>query len=516
MVGPGTAKRVPAIQMSGADFQRLGHHLVDQVAHYLDSLPARPVAPANSPIEVRRILGNDPLPKLGNDPERLLDETARLLFDHSLSNGHPRFWGYITSSAAPIGMLADLLASAVNPNVGAWGLSPMATEIEAQTVRWIAELIGFPRPCGGLLVSGGNMANFVCFLAARRAKSARNVRASGLSGQRRRLRVYATQETHTWIQKAVDLFGLGMRSIHWIPTDEGLRMIPAALDRAIRADAKRGQLPLLVVGTAGTTATGAVDPLPELAEMSEDQGLWFHVDGAYGAPAVCLPDASEDLKGLSRADSVAVDPHKWLYAPLEAGCALVRDPKSLRDTFSHHPVYYQFDEAEDQPAINYHEYGPQNSRGFRALKVWLALRQVGREGYEKMIAGDMELARTLYRRVEAHPGLAPGTQSLSITTFRYVPEDLRTGSESAETYLNRLNQELLTRLQKGGQVYVSNAVVEGKFLLRACVVNFRTSQADIDDLPGIVARVGRELDVAMRPPQLRGGNRRSAKVRASM
>jgi len=411
-------------------------------------------------------------------------------------------------------MLADLLASAVNPNVGAWDLSPVASEIEAQTVRWIAEMIGFPRECGGLLVSGGNMANFVCFLAARRAKPTWNVRVSGMVGNpRRRLRVYASRETHTWVKKAVDMFGLGTRSIHWIPTDESLRMIPAALERAVQRDAKRGEFPFLVVGTAGTVSTGAVDPLPELADVSEEQDLWFHVDGAYGGFAACLPDASEDLKGLSRADSVAVDPHKWLYAPLEAGCVLVRNPKCLLDAFSYHPVYYHFVETEDEPSINYYEYGPQNSRGFRALKVWLALRQAGRDGYEKMISEDIDLARALHRRVESHPELESGTQSLSITTFRYVPEDLNAGSSSVETYLNRLNEELLTRLQKSGEAYMSNAVVGGKYLLRACIVNFRTSQADIDDLPGIVARMGRELDGALRPSRLHRRIRHSTKGR---
>ena len=493
-------ERVAPLEMSADEFRALGYRLVDRIADFLTSLPERPVTPGEMPGAIRRTLGGDPLPEQGSEPRRLLDEAADLLFDHSLFNGHPRFWGYITSSAAPIGALGDLLAAAVNPNVGGWSLSPIATEIEAQTVRWIAEMIGYPSDCGGLLVSGGNMANFVGFLAARWAKASWDVRAAGiLGGGGRRLRAYLSQETHTWIQKAADLFGLGTDSLRWIPTDEQLRMDAAALRKQIREDIERGDLPFLVVGTAGSVSTGAIDPLPELAAICREHGLWFHVDGAYGGFASVVPDAPPDLKGLGEADSVAVDPHKWLYAPLEAGCVLVRDAEALRAAFSYHPPYYHFGET----ALNYVDYGPQNSRGFRALKVWLGLRQVGREGYARMISDDIRLAQELYRRVAAYPELQAFTHSLSITTLRYVPRDLKPGPEN-ESYLNQLNTELLTRLQNSGEAYLSNAVIGGKFVLRACIVNFRTTLADIEALPGIVTRIGAEVDAAIRPDELKG------------
>ena len=304
----------------------------------------------------------------------------------------------------------------------------MATEIEAQTVRWIAELIGYPSDCGGLLTSGGNMGNFIGFLAARKAKLPWDVRASGmLGGAGRQVRIYASSETHTWLQKAADLAGLGTDAIRWVPTDAHLRMDIGALRTLLREDLDRGDAPFLVVGTAGSVSTGAIDPLPELATLCREHGLWFHVDGAYGGLAAMLPTASSDLKGLCLADSVAVDPHKWLYAPLEAGCALVRDRHALQDTFHYHPTYYQFDTGEEP--LNYHEYGPQNSRGLRALKVWLALRQIGREGYERLIAEDIELSEEMFRRIAAHPELEVCTQALSITTFRYVPTDLQPGAE---------------------------------------------------------------------------------------
>ena len=487
--------RTAPLDMTGTAFRAAGHRLVDQIASWLDAMPDGPVTHDESPADVRRALQADrPLPDAGADASALLDEAADLLFRHSLFNGHPRFFGYITSSPAPIGALGDLLASAVNQNVGAWRLSPMATEIEVQTVRWIAELTGFPADAGGLLVSGGNMANFVCFLAARTAMATGDVRTTGLRSMNAQLRVYASMETHTWIQKAADLFGLGTDAIRWIPTDDQQRIDVVALEDRIVADRKNGDLPFLVVGTAGSVSTGVVDPLPELAAICRRRDVWFHVDGAYGALAARVPGAPASLLGIREADSVAVDPHKWLYAPVEAGCALVRRPADLRKTFSYHPSYYHF----DQETTNFFDYGPQNSRGFRALKVWLALRQVGLSGYMEMIGDDIGLAAHLHALVQQHPEFEALTRHLSITTFRYVPPDLPLAAAEREKYLQRLNQDLLTRVERSGEAFLSNAVVDGRFALRACIVNFRTSRADVEALLPLLARLGREADASLR------------------
>src|SRR5687767_6594315 len=287
--------RTAPLAMDAAMFRRLGHRLVDQLAESLEALPRGPLTRAESPSDVRRALDlSSPLPEVGTDPAVLLERTTRLLFAHSLFNAHPRFFGYITASPAPIGILADFLASALNANVGGWMLAPAATEVEAQTVRWIAELIGYPRDCGGLLVSGGNMANIVCFLAARAAKAPRDIRAQGLVGMSQPLRVYGSAETHTWIQKAADLSGLGTSSIRWIPTDDDQRMNVAALREQIDRDAEAGEIPFLVVGTAGSVSTGAVDPLPEIAALCAERGIWFHVDGAYGGFAAAVSQAPDD------------------------------------------------------------------------------------------------------------------------------------------------------------------------------------------------------------------------------
>ena len=491
-----TPRQAP-LAMDADTFRALGHQLVDQLASALDGLPEGPLTRDQSPSAVRQAFDlSSPLPESGTDPGPLLERTTRLLFQHSLFNAHPRFFGYITSSPAPIGMLGDFLAAAVNANVGGWTLSPAATEIEAQTVRWIASLIGYPADCGGLLVSGGNMANIVCFLAARAAQATWNVRERGVIGDSgQRLRVYGSKEMHTWIQKAADIAGLGTDSIRWIETDGTMRMDVAALRRQIELDRAAGDVPCMVVGTAGSVSTGAIDPLRDISAVCREHGVWFHVDGAYGGVAAAIPEAHRDLGALADADSVAVDPHKWLYAPLEAGCALVRKPDLLRAAFAYHPPYYHFEEH----ATNYVDYGPQNSRGFRALKVWLALQHAGAGGYRQMIADDIRLSRAMADAVRRRDDLELITQELSITTFRCVPREVRakTGDPSVERHLDALNRAVLDRLQRGGEAFVSNAVVGDRYVLRACIVNFHTTLADVDATVELAARLGAEAHIEL-------------------
>lgn len=488
--------------MGPEEFAAAGHKLVDALAAFYATLPQRPVTRAVSPGAVRELIGREGLPDEGQPADELLGALVPLLADHSLHNGHPRFFGYITSSAAPLGALADLAAAALNANMGLWDLAPLASEIEAQAVRWLAELIGFPLPCGGILSSGGNMANILAFVAARRARAPWDVRKDGLYGDRRRLTVYASRETHTWIEKAADLTGIGTVAVRWIETDADQRIRPDALEREIERDAAAGCLPFLVVGTAGTVSTGAIDPLTELARISRRRGLWFHVDGAYGAPAAVLPEAPAELTALALADSIALDPHKWLYVPIECACTLVRAPDALRDAFGFRPPYYQVDEDEEA-GPNYYEHGLQNSRGFRALKVWLCLRNVGRAGYERQIRENIALARYLYELVAAHETLEAGPQNLSITTFRYRPRDAKADDPAWDGYLDALNTELLGNVKRGGEAYLSNAVIAGRQYLRACIVNFRTRPADVEALAALVAAEGRRLDEAHRPSGLR-------------
>jgi aromatic-L-amino-acid decarboxylase len=487
---PKQRDRGAPLDMHPDEFRRLGHALVDRIGEYLETLPQRDVTQGQAPAAIREFIGQGGLPSGGMPADQLLDEAAGLLFEHSLHNGHPRFLGYITSSGAPLGALGDLLASTANANLSKWELSPVASEIESQTIQWLAEFIGFPSDCGGIMVSGGNMANMLGFFAARRAQADWDIRAQGLYAEPRRLTVYASRETHTWIEKATDIAGLGTDAIRWIETNAHQQIEIEPLEQRIKADRDAGCLPFLLIGTAGSVSTGAIDPLGELARIAREQRLWFHVDGAYGAPAAVLPDAPIELRALAQADSIALDPHKWLYSPIEAACTLVRDPQHLSDAFRFDPDYYLTDDSQTEPHTDYYALGLQNSRGFRALKVWLALRHVGRDGYVKMIQGNIALAQYLFAAADAHAELEACTQHLSITTLRYVPK----GHDSTDDdFLNALNRKLLTRLQKGGRAFVSNAIVDGKYLLRACVVNFRTREQDMDEVIRVIVDLGREL-----------------------
>ena len=493
--------RTSALDMSAADFREIGHRLIEQIAEFYESLPERELTTAKGRSEIRELLGTDRLPEQGAAAGDLLRDVAPLIFDNSLHNGHPRFLGYISASAAPLGALADLLAASVNSNVAKWELSPIASEIETQTVRWIAELIEYPADCGGIMVSGGNSANFHGFVAARQAAAQWNIRKDGLYGEPRKLTAYVSRETHTWIDKAAEVCGLGAAAVRWIDTDNQQRMSMDALREQVAADKRDGYLPFLVVGTAGSVSTGAIDPLRDIATFCQEQGIWMHVDGAYGAPAACLPESPDDLLALALADSVAIDPHKWLYSPIEAACILTRDPNALRNAFEFHPDYYHFDD-EAASGIDYYQHGLQNSRGFRALKVWLGLRQAGGEGYRATIRDDIALARLLFQSVAANPDFEARSLNLSVATFRYVPVGFESGGDVDSEYLNELNKALLAAVQKSGQAFVSNAIVDGDYLLRACVVNFRTTESDIHSVIKIISAIGRSLDKQMRPAYL--------------
>jgi len=487
-----TDPRNAPLQISKEEFIQSGHHLIDILAGFFDSISEKPVTPGETPGEVRAILGTGSLPEKGQPVPAIVERAADLLIHHSLFNGHPKFFGYITSSPAPIGALADLLAAAINPNAGANILSPMATAIERQTVQWLAEFIGVSPSYGGILVSGGNMANLTAFLAARNAKGPKELKQEGLMHGGKEMVFYCSNATHTWIEKAAVLFGHGTKAIRWIPVDAKNKMDTNALELQVKNDTADGKKPFLVIGNAGDVSTGVIDNLCAIASVCKRYNLWFHIDGAYGIPAAGVPQYKELFEGIAEADSIALDPHKWLYAPLEAGCTLVKNPQHLPDTYSSHPVYYNFDGSEGEASLNYYEYGFQNSRGFRALKVWMTLQQVGRNGYVEMISEDIRLSQFLFREVQKHPELEAVSQNLSIATFRYIPVQNGTNAKSEE-YINDLNEKLLNRLQQGGEVFLSNAVVSGKYCLRACIVNFRTSEKDIPEVIEIIVKEGRTM-----------------------
>lgn len=494
--------RSAPIEMLPDEFRALGHQLINDLADFLATLPDLALLDRRSPSELRALLGDEHLPERGRDAAELLTESFALLADNQVFNSHPGFLSYITAAAAPIGILGDLMASMLNPNLALHYCGALATEIELQTIDWIAEFLGYPIQ-SGVMSSGGQMANQIAFIAARAAKAPWAARIEGsVSADHGRLKVYATSESHNWLKMAADLFGIGNSAIVPIVTNTDQTMRLDALENAIEQDLAEGDIPFLVVAAAGTVNTGAIDPLPQIAELCRRYDCWFHVDGAYGAPAVGLEEPPEALLGLRLADSVAVDPHKWFYMPIDIGCTLFRDPSALTRAFSAtgaKPTYYEAEAGKPtEEVINLYEFGPENSRRFRSLKLWLALQQVGRKGYQQMISDDIALAEELDRLVRLTPELEVGSLGLSISTFRYVPSDLASDSETAIAYLNKLNQDILKRIRHDGVIAPSNAMINGNFYIRCCIVNFRTDRATISLIPGLVLAAGRAADLSLR------------------
>jgi glutamate/tyrosine decarboxylase-like PLP-dependent enzyme len=491
--------RKSPLEITSEEFRKIGYQIIDSISDFIDTINEKHVTTGESPEQIQKIIGTSSIPESGKSAEEILSRATDILLNHSLLNGHPKFLGYITGSPAPIGALADLLAATVNPNVGANILSPVATEIEKQTIKWLSEFIGLSPDYGGILVSGGNMANFTAFLAARTAKAPKSIKEEGISNETQKLVVYCSKTTHTWIEKAAILFGLGSKAVRWIQTDPDYRMDNKVLENSIKDDLKNGFNPLMIIGTAGDVSTGAIDNLKAIAAICKTYNLWFHVDGAYGILAAVIPELKSQFEGIEEADSIALDPHKWLYSPLEAGCTLVKNPDHLLETFSYHPAYYNFNKYGDPLIRNYFEFGLQNSRGFRALKVWLTLQQAGRSGYAKMIGRNIELSKYLFELANRHTELNAITQNLSITTLRYDPLENIPETEFKEIYLNKLNETLLNELQQGGELFLSHAYVNGKYCLRGCIVNFRTTKKDIEEIIDIIIREGRKMHQKLWP-----------------
>jgi aromatic-L-amino-acid/L-tryptophan decarboxylase len=474
--------------------------MLDIWQELLDRLPNLPVATAANESQVReamtRDVPQDPLPD-----DELFDYLRAMTFEWSMYPGHPRFMAYITGAGTVPGAPADLLAAGLNMNLGGWRLAPSATEIELNLIRWFARLFGLPESAGGFLVSGGAMANFVALKAARDHGASWDIRNSGVAGGAS-LVLYASEEVHVVNDRAADMLGLGMDAVRKIPVDAEYRMRIDSLREAIAGDRAAGLRPFAVVGTAGTVATGAVDPLEAIADVCAEERLWMHVDGAYGGPAVLADDLRPLFEGIERADSIAFDPHKWLYTPHSGGCVLLRDSTNLTLSFAALAGYIHEDKELSGHGTDLGMMGPQFSRGFQALKIWVSLLAHGRRAYGRRISHDAELARYMGARVTERPEFELATPvGLSICCFRYVPPDLGE-DQGREDYLNVLNERLMTALQLDGRAYCSNAILNGRFVLRACIVNFRTEAEDVDALLDVTAELGASLDAELRPESL--------------
>jgi glutamate/tyrosine decarboxylase-like PLP-dependent enzyme len=465
------------IDIPPEEFRRLGYRAVDALTAHFAALVDQP---ARSPVPdaVRRDFMDAPAPQEGSNPEALLDEIASTILRYPMGNGSPRFFGWVNSPSAPLAALADLLASGLNPSVA--GGDHAATYVEHAVLRWMRQMVQFPAESGGLLTSGGSVANLIGLAVMRHVKTGGRVRADGLIQPG--LVVYTSSEGHSCIQKAIELLGIGHANLRRVAVDSAWRMDVSQLERQVAADRAAGLIPACVAATAGTVNTGAIDPLGQIEEVCRREALWFHVDAAYGGPAALVPEVASLYDGLGRADSVAIDPHKWMYVPVECGCAIVRDAHAMRDAFSLVPPYLRDDTALPW----FSEFGIQQSRGFKALKLWTALRHVGIDGYRRSIARDIALARSLQQRVRAAADFELVSDGpLSITCFRY--RSAAFGGDDAE--VDRANRALLDSVQQEGRVFLTGTELKGRFALRACIVNFRTRESDLDVLVDAIRSV---------------------------
>lgn len=471
------------------DMRSLAHQMVDDMFDNLRTLRERPVwQPTPDDVKARM---NLPLPHEPEGAQAAYEDFKRDVLPYSMGSPHPRFWGWVISPGTPLGMMADMLASGLNPNMG--GASHVSNDVELQVIDWCKEMLGYPAEASGLLVSGGSMANLVGLTVARNTHSGIDMRKDGVGALPQRLMLYCSTETHSSVQKAVEMLGLGSSSIHYVPVNDAYQIDVDALETAIAVDKAAGKRPWCLVGSAGTTNTASIDDLTRLADIAQREGMWYHVDGAFGALAALSPELKPLTAGMERADSLAFDLHKWFYAPFEVGCALVRDRNKHRSAFTLTPSYLVHGERGITAGKDwFSDYGFQLTRSFRALKVWLMIKTEGIDKYGRLIYQNVEQARYLQALVEASPELemlAP--RALNVVCFRFKAAGLDDDS------LNALNKELLIRVQESGAAVVTGTTLHGLQAIRMCNVNHRSRREDFDLLVREIIRTGNELIAEM-------------------
>jgi aromatic-L-amino-acid/L-tryptophan decarboxylase len=463
-----------SLEISPDEFRRLAEKVTQLTADYLRELDSRPISPSTTGEEAERLF-RTPLSEKGVGAEALAG--LQDVIEHSRAqNG--RFFGYVLGSGEPVAAVADLLAGVLNQNVTAWRSSPAAVTLERMVVSWLAQAIG----CTGFrgsLTGGGSSANLMGLAMARESKVPAN--EAGMRGVPQGV-VYASEQVHMSIPKSIALLGIGRKNLRLIAPDDNFRLIPEQLEQAIQRDKAEGKIPIVVVASAGTVNTGAIDPLPEIAAIARHHDLWMHVDGAYGALAAIA--APGKFTGIDLADSLSLDPHKWLYQPLDCGCLLYRDANAAHGAFAHTGDYARALTDDPVEGFAFFEESVELSRRFRALRLWLSLRYHGLQAFRAAIQKDLDLAQRLATSIAKRPDLellAP--VHLSAVCFRY------TGTQSvSEEELNRHNAAILKRVLQRGRVYLSNASLRGKFCLRACIVNHRTTADDVDSvIPEVLA-----------------------------
>jgi glutamate/tyrosine decarboxylase-like PLP-dependent enzyme len=442
--------------------------LGDFLADYETDLFNQPLLPEIDREAMRAIL-TEPFPKEGRTLEELFQEFRQVVVPNSTNVAHPRFLPYVLPSANGISAIADALASTLNQNCNLWTLSPAANAIEQRVISWFHEMFNFPEGAGGIITSGGSMANLTALAIARDTYLGDSARRKGLQARNSPLRLYVSDQVHNSSDKAAVILGLGLDHVRHIPSDAEFRMRMDLLKEAVLEDKGEGLRPFCVVGSAGTVTTGAIDPLDELADFCAEESLWLHIDGAYGALAVLSDRLRPWLQPAGRAHSLSLDPHKFLFAPLEAGCVLVRDAATMRFTYSFVPSYLSME--SDPDFLNYAEYGPQLSRSFKALKVWWSLRAYGRKAYAKAMDELCDLAAYMGERAEAEPALE-----------LVAPVSLNACCLRSRGLAEAQNARVLARLLAEDVAFLGRAQVKGAYCLRACFMNLRTTREDVDHI----------------------------------
>jgi len=468
-----------SFDLAGVELERLGRRVLDLIGAALAAEREAPVLRRVAGAALRERL-DERLPRAPSSVDAVLDALRDDILPFARRNGHPRMFGYVVTSADPLGVFADAIASALNQPVTAWRSAPSATEVERLVVRWMHELTGFGGR-GGLLVSGGSAANLHGLACA----VARAERRAGLpAGSRHRLTICLSTEAHVSMRKAARLLGLPPAHVRVIAVDQRRRMRTDRLRDVLVADRAAGLVPAAVCASAGTANSGAIDPLDEIGDVCAEHRVWYHIDGSYGAPAVLVPAYAWMAAAFARADSVSLDPHKWMFAPADAGCILVRDDADEVRAFAEFSEYTAVQQTDDVERYAAFDHGIEMSRRFRALKVWMILKVRGADAVRDAIARDIALRERLDARIAAEPRLEPLGSELSISCFRYR----RQGADDATT--DALNRRIVERIIAGGHAYISPTTLDGRFALRVCIVNFRTTERDVDALIDEVLQLG--------------------------
>jgi len=469
------------------EMRQLAHRIVDDALDYIESSHERPAWRA-VPVEIAKRL-ETPAPDEPSNPSTVYDEYRELIEPYTMHTAHPRFWAWYMGSGTVFGALGDLMAATLNPNLA--GGNHAAPLVEKQVINWICDMMGFPDTASGLLTSGGSMANFIALAVARNTNAGYDVRSEGVRVSSGALTLYASTEVHSCHQKSIETLGLGSGGLHKIAVNDDYTIDLDALSRHVVNDRASGKVPICVVATAGTINTGAIDDLNAIADFCEREGLWFHVDGCIGAVAVLAENVREQLNGIERADSIALDLHKWMHIPFEAGCVVIRNNTAHYDSFALIPEYLQRNDDNVGMASGqlwFSDYGLQLSRQFRALKVWLSIKEHGLARFGRMMARNVEQARYLGELVTKSDKLElTAPIGLDIVCFQYNPGGLDTEA------LNQLNKALLVGLQESGVAAPSYTTLNGKYCLRVAISNHRSRFEDFDLMVEEVLRIGERL-----------------------